>query len=356
MRRRAKRWPVVLLWSLTLLLTGWIFLWPKAQEPLTIEARLIEAGYAPAERLLIRIELEAAEVLALSVNPYRKDALDYFGNPVYRLLADHGYSGSDLKALSGLDRQTTLNLLRFDVQVAPQRFITDPYFVWSRFDRYATYAQRFPNLHGRNLVERVNTNRDLAYYTSIQEVIGEGISVLVNKYYALNPTFVPADLIKAQGCGQPTLAKAAAMAYDQLCEAVNEQGLVLGSSSAYRSFARQQQLYAYYVKTDGQTEADTYSARPGHSEHQTGLAIDLNAGDGSIGLFMNSATYRWVSVNSWRYGFILRYPEDKTNITGYMFEPWHYRYVGVETATLLHALGITYDEYAMWVHESTWLP
>lgn len=347
---------MIVLWGLTLLMAGWVFVWPKTEDPLTIEARLIKAGYDSAERLLIRIELEAAEVLALSVSPYREDALIYYGNPVYRILADHGYTGSDLEALSGLDRQTALNLLRFEVQEAPQRFITDPYFLWSRFDRYAAYAQRFPNLHSRNLVERVNTNRDIAYYTNIQEAIGDGVAVLVNKYYALDAAFVPQDLIKAQGCGEPTLAEAAATAYDHLCEAVIEQGLVLGSSSAYRSFSRQQQLYTYYVKTDGQTEADTYSARPGHSEHQTGLAIDLNAGDGSIGLFMNSATYRWVSANSWRYGFILRYPEDKTNITGYMFEPWHYRYVGVETATLLHALGITYDEYAVWAHESTWLP
>ena len=146
------------------------------------------------------------------------------------------------------------------------------------------------------------------------------------------------------------------MAYDALCTAVKAQGLDLGSSSAYRSYARQAELYSYYVTTDGQAAADTYSARPGHSEHQTGLTVDLNAGDGSIGLFVNTGTYRWVSVNSWRYGFILRFPEDKTDITGYMFEPWHYRYVGIETATTLHELGITYDEYAVWIHESKRIP
>ena len=355
MKRRIRRWPVIVLGLVTVVMAAWIF-WPKASDPISIEHRLILAGYSPQERFAIRTTLEADDVLALSVRTYRADALDYYGNPVYQLLADHGYVGEDLKALSTLERHTALQLTRFEVLASPQRFITDRYFLWSRFDRYVALAKRYPTLSGRRLVERVNTNRDVAYYTNTLAPLGEGLEILVNKYYALDASFVPDDLVKAQGCGQPTLAKDAADAYDALCNAVKAQGLQLGSSSAYRSYARQQQLYTYYVKLDGQAEADTYSARPGHSEHQTGLAVDLNAGNGSIGLFINSTTYPWVSANSWRYGFILRFPEDKTDITGYMFEPWHYRYVGIETATLIHALGITYDEYAVWVHESGLLP
>lgn len=352
MRRRVRRWPLVLLSAITLAMAGWIFLWPKAPQALSVERHLIDRGYSPEERLAIRVELQPQQALALSVGDYRADALKYYGNPVYRLLWDHGYRGTDLEALSTLDQQTALNLMRFDVLVSPQRFITDRYFLWSRFDRYVALAQQSPALTGRTLVERVNTNRDMPYYTQTQTALGDGLSILVNKYYALDASFVPSNLVKAQSCGQPTLAKEAADAFDVLCEAVKAQGLDLGSSSAYRSYARQQQLYDYYVRTDGQADADTYSARPGHSEHQTGLAVDLNAGGGSIDLFINTDTYDWVSVNSWRYGFILRFPKDKTDITGYMFEPWHYRYVGVETATLIHALGITYDEYAVWMHES----
>ena len=354
--RRVRRLPLLILWTVTLGLAGWVFLWPHPEEVVGIPQRLVQSGYLPAERAAIRTTLAPAEVLELSVSAYRNDALEYYGNPVYRILADHGYAGEDLRALAGLDRQTALNLTRFEVVSSPQRFITDPYFLWTRFERLVALATLEPTASGRRLVERVNANRDLAYYSATQPAFGEGLSVLVNKYYALPSTFVPVDLTMAQDCGQPVLAKAAADAYDLLCAAVKAQGLDLGSSSAYRSYDRQRQLYNYYVATDGQAEADTYSARPGHSEHQTGLAIDLNAGDGSIGLFVTTPTYAWVSVNSWRYGFILRYPEDKTGITGYMFEPWHYRYVGVETATLLHELGITYDEYAIWIAESGLMP
>jgi LAS superfamily LD-carboxypeptidase LdcB len=337
-------------------MAAWVFLWPKAPQALTVERRLIEQGYSPHERFAIRVQLQPDEALALSVEPYRADALAYYGNPVYRRLWDHGYRGNDLEALSVLDHHTTLNLMRFDVLTSPQRYITDRYFLWSRFDRYMAQAQQSPSLSGRALVERVNTNRDVPYYTQTQAALGDGVSILVNKYYALDASFTPSNLVKAQSCGQPTLAKEAADAFDRLCEAVKARGLDLGSSSAYRSYARQRQLYDYYVRTDGQANADTYSARPGHSEHQTGLAVDFNAGSGSIDFFINTDTYAWVSVNSWRFGFILRYPQNKTDITGYMFEPWHYRYVGVETATLLHALGITYDEYAVWMHESKMNP
>lgn len=356
MRRRIRRWPLIALWTVTLLLGAWVFLWPHPEPPIGVERRLVEKGYTPQERLTIRLTLDPIEVLALSVEPYRIDAIDYYGNPVYRLLSDHGYGGEDLNALSILDRNTALNLIQFEVQSSPQRVLFDPYFLWTRFERYMALAEELPLASGRTLVERINTDRDFTYYTQIKPALGEGLSVLVNKYYALPSDFEPQPLVQATSCGQPTLQQAAAIAYDALCAAVKAQGLDLGSSSAYRSYARQAELYNYYVATDGQAAADTYSARPGHSEHQTGLTVDLNAGDGSIGLFVNTATYRWVSVNSWRYGFILRFPEDKTDITGYMFEPWHYRYVGIETATTLHELGITYDEYAVWIHESKLVP
>lgn len=356
MRRRVRRWPMVMVWGLTLLMGAWVFLWPHPQAPIGIERRLVEKGYTPAERLTIRLTLSPEELLELSIAPYRADAIAYYGDPEYRLLADHGYTGLDLQVLADYDRSTVLNVIRYDVQTAPQRVLSDPYFLWSRFERYMALADQEPSTSGRSLVERINTDRDMAFYTQIRPALGEGLTVLVNKYYALPNDFEPQPLVQATSCGQPILQQAAAQAYDALCAAVKAQGLDLGSSSAYRSYARQQQLYAAYVASDGQAAADTYSARPGHSEHQTGLAIDLNAGDGSIGLFATTATYRWVSANSWQYGFILRYPQDKTSITGYIFEPWHYRYVGIETATILHELNVTYDEYAVWIHESRLVP
>lgn len=121
-------------------------------------------------------------------------------------------------------------------------------------------------------------------------------------------------------------------------------GLKLWIQSGYRSYYTQNTLYNNYVDRDGQEAADTYSARPGHSEHQTGLAFDLNTIDDS---FTYTDEGKWVNNNCYRYGFIIRYPYGKDNITGYMHESWHLRYVGVELASKLYNNGdwITLEEY-----------
>lgn len=115
-------------------------------------------------------------------------------------------------------------------------------------------------------------------------------------------------------------------------------------ASGFRSYRNQSSLYNEYCRMDGQVNADTYSARPGYSEHQSGLAIDLNNIDNSFG---NSPAGKWVLNNCYKYGFIHRYPESKQNITGYSYESWHLRYVGVGLAEKLYNSGdwITLEEY-----------
>ena len=93
--------------------------------------------------------------------------------------------------------------------------------------------------------------------------------------------------------------------------------------------------------------ADKYTARPGYSEHQTGLAIDVKDGSGQYAFFKNSDEYKWMKDNAHKYGFILRYPEGKEHITGFSFEAWHYRYVGVDVATFIYENDLTFDEYHM---------
>jgi D-alanyl-D-alanine carboxypeptidase len=112
--------------------------------------------------------------------------------------------------------------------------------------------------------------------------------------------------------------------------------------SGFRSYAYQQNLYNRYVARDGKAEADRYSARPGHSEHQTGLAMDVN----SVGQsFAYTSEGKWLAAHAHEYGFIIRYPKGKEDITGYMYEPWHIRYVGVEIAKEITEAGITFEEY-----------
>ena len=132
--------------------------------------------------------------------------------------------------------------------------------------------------------------------------------------------------------------------FNEMKSEASKLGLNLYISSGFRSYSLQNTIYNNYVNMDGKANADTYSARAGHSEHQTGLAFDLNSIDSS---FADTQEGKWVNDNAYKYGFIIRYPKGKESITGYMYEPWHLRYVGTNLATKLYNSGnwITLEEY-----------
>lgn len=119
-------------------------------------------------------------------------------------------------------------------------------------------------------------------------------------------------------------------------------GLNIPLVSGYRSYETQENLYNKYVKKDGEKKANTYSAKPGESEHQTGLAFDIGSVDRS---FANTIEAKWLAENAYLYGFIVRYPKGKTDITGYIYEPWHVRYLGEKKAKDVYLSGLTLEEY-----------
>lgn len=162
-------------------------------------------------------------------------------------------------------------------------------------------------------------------------------------------TYIDGILIANKTYGLPSnfgskLTKETQSAFNKMDADATALGLNLYISSGYRSYYDQKYIYNNYVKRDGQTKADTYSARAGHSEHQTGLAFDLNSISDS---FTNTPEGLWVHDNCYKYGLILRYPKGKENITGYKHESWHLRYVGVDLATKLYNNGdwITLEEH-----------
>lgn len=156
--------------------------------------------------------------------------------------------------------------------------------------------------------------------------------LIANKTYPLPSTYNPGITAETQN------------AFNEMNSAANQEGMSLWIQSGFRSYSTQQYLYNNYVAQDGKEEADTYSARPGHSEHQTGLGIDINQVDRSFGYTREG---QWLAANAWKFGFILRYPEGKTNETGYIYEPWHFRYVGKDLAAKLYNNGdwITLETY-----------
>ena len=169
--------------------------------------------------------------------------------------------------------------------------------------------------------------------------------VVVNKKRPLPAGYVPADL---RAAGDSQLRAEAKDALDQLLEGARQEEIRLKIISGYRSYAAQQSLYRSYVQKDGQAAADTYSARAGHSEHQTGLAADVGNTDNSCNLetcFARTGGGLWIIRHAPEYGFTLSYPEGKTAVTGYQYEPWHLRYVGKDLAGELHRENRTMQEF-----------
>ena len=175
-------------------------------------------------------------------------------------------------------------------------------------------------------------------YTSKGYVISEkdGITyvdgvLIANKTYSLPAAYNPGKLLPE--CEN---------AFNQMKSDAAKEGLNIWNASGFRSYELQESLYTRYSDRDGKEAADRYSARPGHSEHQSGLAIDLNEISSA---FADTKEGRWIAENCHRYGFILRYMKDKEAETGYMYEPWHIRYVGVDTATKIYNSGLCLEEY-----------
>jgi len=134
-------------------------------------------------------------------------------------------------------------------------------------------------------------------------------------------------------------------AFETLCKDANSEGYKIRAISSYRSYNYQFDLYNRYVLQDGIKKADTYSARAGFSEHQTGLVVDVDNEVLPYTSFHETKEYSWMNDNAHKYGFIERYPTGKESITGYDYESWHYRYVGVEIATYIKENNIAFDEY-----------
>lgn len=214
-----------------------------------------------------------------------------------------------------------------------------------RLDRYLAWIEAHPEDTAEDTVFSVNADRDQAFYSAVSE-IGDpaGLAVLVNKHCALPADYVPELEALGAGYGYGSLRPEAAQAFRAMADGAREEGVSLRSVSAYRSYAGQKGTYNNYLKRYKRSVVDTFSARPGHSEHQTGLALDINVAS-SKAHFENTEAFAWLKEHCAEYGFILRYDQGKEAVTGYRFEPWHYRYVGVDIARACMDQGLCYEEY-----------
>lgn len=302
-------------------------------------------------------EKEYSETLdkIINTNDFKKEYVKDYLNIFYineknfikniNELLNKQYNHKDINIIyQKLSQKSIDNILKENYINNLSKILEIPYFKENNLNRYISYSKKYSSIDLETIVTYVNIGLDNKFYTNIKNIeLQDDTLILVNKYHKLKSNYVPTDLQKVSS-GQTLLQKEAAIAFDTMCKEAKKENIILYGGSGYRSYDYQNTLYNNYVKQDGKEKADTYSARAGHSEHQTGLAIDIVKSTGNF-IYETDKEYTWLINNAYKYGFILRYPKEKENITGYMYEPWHYRYLGVNIAKEIHNLNITYEEY-----------
>lgn len=216
-------------------------------------------------------------------------------------------------------------------------------------ERYSSYQEKNKDLPFEQVIIDVNIGLDYNYYENTQEVKElNKVDILVNKYNYLPANYIPDNLedidLQYARSGMK-LVNYAKEAFEKMAKDAKEDGLNIIAMSSYRSYDYQVNLYNRYKEQDGIEQADTYSARPGYSEHQTALAVDVYNGKVDYTSFEETKEFNWMQENAYKYGFILRFPKDKVRETGYQYEAWHYRYVGIDIATNIHNNNICLEEY-----------
>lgn len=289
--------------------------------------------------------------ILLGINYYND--YQYKQTNEYKLL-EKGYSLEDTKTifakLSETEQQKLIDNDKDDKIIS---LLEQKYFLEKNLEDYKEYINKNNETDYAKVISIVNVHANHKWY-QLELNTNEDLSMLmnVNKFYTLSETYIPENLKNIDltyAYDEEGKNKLIDYAYDkflELWQAANDQGFYLMVTSSYRDYESQKEIYDYRVSTWGERKADETAARPGHSEHQTGLVIDMTSKTEPLAdSFTDSKAYEWLKENAYKYGFIERYPEGKTYLTGYSPESWHWRYVGLEAAKTMHDEDITFDEY-----------
>ena len=261
-----------------------------------------------------------------------------------------GYNDKEITTITKKLKENEIDqLLEMKYNKLYDDFINKKYFMFKHLKTYVDYYTEDSDQTITHAVAMVNVGANKDHYTDVKQTdTSKDELILVNKYNQLPKDYAPEDLtdISVQYCyGDNEVSNEVYQKYISMYNAAKEEDLYLIITSAFRDYEFQDQLWNQYAKSQGEEWADSVAARAGHSEHQTGLTLDIVTYNSNMNDFENTDEFKWLQKHAHEYGFIMRYPKDKEDITGYDYESWHYRYVGVETATKIHELGITYDEY-----------
>lgn len=296
--------------------------------------------------------------MAFSSSDYKEENLDNYVKIDYEnqdhlisninKLLDKGYSVTEVNLIisKGDDKSVSDFVKREKVKYI-EEFLSVDYAKLENLDRYVEYQDK-ENDDAETTVLYVNMDFDKEDYVDPLVIDEFDDYVLVNKHRQLSSEYVPDDLVTideeyVKSDEEIEIERNVAKAFYDMAEAASKEGLELMVSSGYRSYKDQEEITNTYLELYGQNYVDNYVAKPGFSEHQTAMSLDIASK--SVNTFVNSDEYTWMMDNAYKYGFILRYPKSKEDITGYKCEAWHYRYVGKKIAKYIKENNITYDEY-----------
>ena len=279
---------------------------------------------------------------------YTVKTIKYHKTYEYKLI-QVGYSKEETKKLEILTDETKNYILEIPYNKSILDLINEKYFMEKHFKEYLDYFES-SNKSMKDVVAIINVGANNKWYTNTKKTdLSKGNLILTNKFYSLDSSYNSDNMVSVSrtysfGYNQK-LTKDTFNAFLDMWKAAKEEGLTLIINSSYRSFEEQNEVYNEYEEERGVEATDKIAARPGFSEHQTGMAIDIQTYGSTGKTFESFDEFKWLVKNAHKYGFILRYPKGKEYLTGYDYESWHFRYVGVEAATYIKENDITFDEY-----------
>ena len=279
-----------------------------------------------------------------------KKYIDYRNSNEFKL-KQIGYNETEIKDITKLKDDQIKAILKKKYNRLNIKFIRQKYFITNNLDKYIKYYNNHKDDKISHIVSIVNVCADEDYYdkdTVKKTDISKKELMLVNKFNYLDENYAPDDIVKVSmqfAYGDNEIKKEVYEKFRSMYNDAKKEGLYLIITSSYRDYNFQKELWDSYANQKGDEWADSVSARAGYSEHQTGYTLDIVTYNANMSSFEKTDEFKWLQDNAYKYGFILRYPKDKEDITGYSYESWHYRYVGKDVATKIKKLGITFDEY-----------
>ena len=332
--------------KISILLLLFIICGCSSLEPLDEE--LENLGYTRGEVSAI-LQLNYKDRLVFKEG-YSKRLITIISNPEFDItkssLYFKFYKDYDDKTLFYLVNNNYINIDNYQLI---SEFFKNDYFILDNLSKYLVYYKDYNDVPYTIAYVNVGAYRE-PYVEYDMTDLSKGSLILANKWNSLND-YVPVNLVTIKsmhGTSSKSNQKLDKECYDAFIEMYNaakEKDINFYIASGYRAHDTQVDVYNRYLQTDSQARVDTYSSRPGFSDHQTGLACDILSGKYDFDSFENSSACTWLKKNAHKYGFILRFPKDKTELTGYMYESWHYRYVGKEVAKFIYENNICFEEY-----------